>query len=133
MPFRVMVRFGMVCAALIAAAAQVPPPLDATFLKKNFRVLEVNVTASDSRGNPVEDLSKDDLIFKENGSELQIVSFSRERAEFRPQNAIAPLTFTNHVEQGASAATVILLDALNTSTADLIGAKAELLKSLGEA
>jgi VWFA-related protein len=87
-----------------------------TVLRATTRLVVVDVVASDSKGQPVEDLAIDDFTVLENGKPQKIIGFSFQRSA-RPTEAKAssnPNVFSNEPKfKGASALNVILLDSLN--------------------
>ncbi len=120
--------------AICASFGQVPPAPESTIIKTTTRLVNVNVIATDKRGNPVTDLKKSDFILKEGGTDRPITFFSLDKAEPTAEAAkpLPPHTFTNRVEQSAGAVTVFLFDGLNTKFEDQAFAKEQLIKYLGE-
>ena len=107
-------------------------------MRVTTRLIQLNVVAQDRHGNPVTDLTKDDFVLKDAGKEQKISVFSMERSDGTPASPVGghvvagqtlpPGTFTNRVERKVGAVTVILFDSLNTSLADSIRAKEQLVK-----
>jgi VWFA-related protein len=122
-----LARVGLLVVAV--ASAQIPPQQDPSFIKHNFRVVELNVAAIGPDGNPVTDLAKTDFSIKENGVDLPVITFAVQRAARKTQS-LPPSTFTNKAEQSASSVTIVLFDMLNTNSEDESRARAQLLKSL---
>lgn len=119
--------FALFAATLIA---QEPPVLRVT-----TRVVQVNVVVTDKSGHPVDGLTQDDFILKEDGRPQQIAGFSVERSRVLPPPAepLPPDIFTNRYELkgGApSSATAILFDTLNTRQRDKYFARDEFAKFL---
>ncbi len=105
-------------------------------IKTTSRLVNVNVIAVDKKGNPVRDLKREDFVLTDNGAARPISLFSLEAADgsAAPVDAakVTPGTFTNRVEQSASAVTIFLMDGLNTDMEDQTFAKSDLLKYLKE-
>jgi len=97
----------------------------------------VDVVAQDKKNQPVKDLTKDDFELLEDGKPQTISVFSVEGqvapAAGAPLAPLLPGTFTNRPTRPSdfpASATVILLDGLNTSPADLALARREVAKFL---
>jgi VWFA-related protein len=137
MPSRFLASFTVAVVAL----GQIPPsalPPNAV-IKTTTRIVNVNVIATDRKGNPVTDLSKEDFVVKDNGKERPISLFSLERtdtagarAEAKPKTALPAGTFTNHVSESTTGVTIFLFDGLNTRFEDQARVKQQLVKYLGE-
>jgi VWFA-related protein len=111
--------------AAIACGVQVLAMQNPVTLRTDTRVVEIDVSVRDSRGNPVEDLQKSDFSITDDGKPREFTIFNFIRAtstSATPEHALPPQpvlprnTFTNVGEpalppQGHS--TVILLDAIN--------------------
>jgi VWFA-related protein len=116
-------------------AEQTAPPT--TTIKVSTRLVTVGVVAQDSKGQPVQGLTKDDFELRDDGKLQTISVFSVEGQAAPAAGALlAPLppgTFTNRPSRPSEfpgSATVILLDGLNTSPADLALARGEVAKFL---
>ena len=123
---------------LLGAQEQPSEPL---VLKSTTRLVQVNVIADDLQGRPVADLRKEDFQIKVEGKVQPISVFAvNSTAPFAASAALShverPLpanVFTNRLERNestASGVTIILLDARNTAWADLVYAKAEIVRYL---
>lgn len=110
----------MVCGALASAPlirAQDPPT--PTF-KTGTTLIEFTVVVRDDKGNPVVDLTKDDLVVTENGQPREVEFFRFDGAPPQPSTMeLPPGHFTNRFESSPNAArhiTAILVDGMNTFT-----------------
>lgn len=116
-----------------------PPPAlpqtkpDRAVIQSATRIVLVNVVVKDKHGKPVEDLSRDDFVLRDNGQEQKIALFALEEAS-QPQTAPpaspARLTFTNRPGPGNPAVTVFLFDELNTQLTDQELAKKDFIRYL---
>ncbi|MGO9094585.1 MAG: VWA domain-containing protein [Bryobacteraceae bacterium] len=117
----------------VAWAAPPPPVIEVT-----THLVQVNVVVHNKKGEPVADLTKDDFALFDQGERQKISTFAVESGQSPapgPAGAppLAPNTFTNRLElrpKAPSAATVILLDGLNTRFQDQARAKIRLIKFL---
>ena len=83
-------------------------------------LIDFTIVARDSQGNPIADLTKDDLVVTENGQPRAIEFFRFDGAPPQPSpNALPQGHFTNRFETAPNAArhiTAILVDAMNMPT-----------------
>ncbi len=97
--------------------AQDPPT--PTF-RAGTTLIEFTLVARDSQGNPIADLTKDDIVVTENGQPRAVEFFRFDGAPPQPSpNSIAPGHFTNRFETSPNAArhiTAVLVDAMNMPT-----------------
>ncbi len=136
--------------ALTAASAQIgdhathdtgpvpdSPSNDSTpVFKVESRLVLVDAVVTDSKGNYIPGLKASDFLLLENGKPQTIVAF----AEQKPQDSAAakvqapvlpPNTYSNFTPlQPGHAATVILLDVLNTTSLDRAYARKQMLNFL---
>ena len=124
-----MLTRGTLCFPLaLALAAQTPGP---GVIRVTTRLVEIGVIVRDRNG-PVKGLTKDDFAVFDRGKQQSVAFFSVSTSVVRdkaPQLAAALAlpkapTFTNRIElrtQAPTAATVILLDGINTDNRDQIG------------
>lgn len=104
-----------------------------TTIQVTSRIVYVDVIVRDNTGKVVHGLSKDDFRVSEDGKPQTIDYFSE---HFYDPAAVSsepasPLTFTNGSERGQpSTATILLFDLLNTSTANQLVAREQMLKFL---
>lgn len=120
------VRVGLVlltALAMVARASHGQIPSRNNALKSNTRLITVDVVATDSHGNVVRSLTQNDFeVYGDHHAPQSIVRFEfvdgqARRALADSQAAPAPGVFSNQAQSSAEIApTVILLDALNTST-----------------
>jgi len=125
------------------------PPQDRTtaksgaVLRTTTRLVQINVIVEDKKGNPVENLTKDDFTLFVNGKPQAISLFSTEgggaeehvTAAGTAKSAASPHVFGNrmpHANERPGSVTVILFDALNTSLQDQAYARAQILAFLQE-
>jgi VWFA-related protein len=100
--------------------AQSPQPTPAPTLKVYARETIVDVTVTDSKGNPVHGLTQSDFTIKEDNKPQPIRSFE----EFGTQTAkilpkLPPGVYTNlQPPPSSSAVNILLLDGLNTAPTD---------------
>src|SRR6267143_2112652 len=105
-------------------------------LRVTTRLVQVNVVVHDKSGQPVGGLTKDDFTLYEQGKQHKIAFFSvvegRKPLKSGRDAQLPTNIFSNRVKHGESptSATVILLDALNTSFRDQAYAKGQLIKFL---
>ena len=97
--------------------AQDPPT--PTF-RAGTTLIEFTIVARDGQGNPITDLTKDDIVVTENGQPRAVEFFRFDGAPPQPSpNALPPGHFTNRFETSPNAArhiTAILVDAMNMPT-----------------
>lgn len=129
---------GFAVAYPLAASAQTEPPLPR--IKTSVHLVEVDVIARDKQGNPVADLLAKDFVLLDDGKEQKITRVSLQSGAAQPGDAkpiadskvqVNSGTYSNtHPE--SLAATVILLDLLNTAEEDQPGMKKALLRALSQ-
>jgi VWFA-related protein len=116
-------------------------------LRAETRLVQLNVIVQDKKGQPIEDLQREDFILLDNGKPQKIALFSSE-GETPPatpttsdagatdgKNAPAPNVFGNRLPRAnerTGSVAVILLDALNTSFSDQAYARTQVLAFLRE-
>ncbi len=121
--------------ALIAAPALAQTAQDAvTTLKAQAKLVVVDVTVTDSKGNPVHGLLQKDFALLEDGQPRVIKSFqdhTNPPSAGSPAPKLPPGTFTNYSPPPPdNAVTILLLDSLNTPLLDQQYVRAELLDFL---
>jgi VWFA-related protein len=110
-------------------------------LKSTTRLVQVSVIVDDNKGKPVADLKKEDFQIKVSGKVQPIRVFAVDSATASTGSStlahsdrpLPPNVFTNRLEMNAgvpSGVTIILLDERNTRYADLIYAKAQVVRYL---
>ena len=106
----------------------------ATVLRATTRLVVVDVVATDSKGEPVLDLTADDFTVLEDGKPQKISGFSFQRStagSVRPSTAHGGNVFTNTPQyKDATTLNVILLDTLNADLSGKVSARDHLLKYL---
>lgn len=130
-------------AALLSAPAlargQSATPEPASTIQANTNLIVVDVVVTDSRRNPIHNLTKSDFKVLENGLPQSIDSFEEHHA----WEAAAPLppapevpagTFTNYTNAPSSGAlNILLLDSLNTPMSAQANVRSQMLNYLKEA
>lgn len=110
-------------------------------LQARSRLVQMNVVVRDARDRPVKDLVQRDFsVFDEHRpvriESVELIDHDAEVTSSRVSHASRSLVLSNRSSANAdniSSATVVLLDSLNMqSTDDLLYAKGELLRCLGE-
>lgn len=110
---------------------------EAPLLRVTTHLVQVNVVVQDKKGEPVADLTRDDFTLLDQGQPQQITSFSLESLGMlpAPPRAVPADFYSNRLEQKEgtpTAATVILLDGLNTKFEDMAYARQQIIKFLGQ-
>jgi VWFA-related protein len=107
-------------AAVLPLSAQTAAPEKTPVIHAETRVVQVEVVATDSKGNPVTGLTKDDFSIRDNGSGRAIDIFSMESqngaVSAPPRSKLPAGVFTNRgsaLIEDSRPPTVILLDASN--------------------
>jgi VWFA-related protein len=124
--------------APITAAQQVTTapdlPTQPSTIRSTTRLVQVSVVALDSHGNPVTGLTKNDFTLTDEHAPQSISVFNSESpAPASPTRVLPANLFTNRYDlkgQDPGAVTVILFDALNTSSQDQSYARKQILKFL---
>src|SRR5260370_19711606 len=133
----IQARLGVAALVTLCLSAQDQPLV----LKSTTRLVQVGVIVDDGKGRPVADLKKEDFQVKAGGKVQPIRVFAVDSATAstgspalaRNDRPLPPNMFTNRLEMNAgvpSGVTIILLDERNTSLADLIYAKAQVVRYL---
>jgi VWFA-related protein len=117
------------------SAQQSPDSSDpSATIHSTTRLVQVSVVALDNHGNPITGLTKDNFAVTDEGRPQKISVFSAETPT--PNAPVQPLpgnVFTNRFDlkgQDPGAVTIILFDALNTSSPDQSYARKQILKFL---
>ncbi len=119
--------------AISAQQSPASPDQSAT-IRSTTRLVQVSVVALDNHGNPITGLTKDNFTVTDEGRPQKISVFSAETPT--PNAPVQPLpsnVFTNRFDlkgQDPGAVTIILFDALNTSSPDQSYARKQVLKFL---
>jgi VWFA-related protein len=99
------------------------------------RLVQLNVIATDKKGEPVSDLAAADFVVLDNGR-TQTIKFFRKETDQPPANSPRPLppdTYTNQIRQTASvpaSVTILLFDGLNTNISDQAYVRPQAIKFL---
>jgi VWFA-related protein len=103
-----------------------------TVLRATTHLVQVNVVVQDGHGDPVTDLKQSDFTLFDNGKPQSISIFQLESGVAPATLTPLPLnTFSNVAQRqpgSAPTATIILLDALNTPTADQQNARNQVIR-----
>jgi VWFA-related protein len=141
----VLLLFSCLGASTILSAQQPEQPAlpsaedtsRAPALHVSARLVQLNVIVNDKHGNPIAGLSQKDFSIVDNGQSQEIRVFNAETS--RPSNLsrtpLPPDTHTNRPEEQINlpaSVTVILLDALNTESADQALARKQVIDVLRE-
>jgi VWFA-related protein len=111
-------------------------PQAPTVLRSTTRLVQINVIVHSKKGEPVEDLKKEDFTIQDQGQDQQVATFSAIAAAPHEPSAIPALpsnVFTNRADQTGGtpgSVTVILFDALNTPIQDQFYARQQVVKFL---
>jgi len=94
------------------------------------RLIVVDATVTDAKGQPVHGLKESDFTVKEDGKPLTLRSFQEVREDTPPAPRNPPTlpaaVYTNlQPAPTTSAVNILLLDALNTAPADQVSMKQE--------
>jgi VWFA-related protein len=123
---------------LVSALGQhAPSPSQATTLRVETRLVQVNVVAETKKGEPVADLKQEDFRLFDEGHEEPISVFTANTARGPDDGlpVLPPNTFSNQLEHSGSIppnATVILFDGLNTRIEDQAYAREQIRKFLAQ-
>lgn len=104
-------------------------------LRVTTRLVQINVIVNDKHGSPIIGLTKNDFFLLDNkrAQEIQFFSADADLPPNQPPITLPPDTYTNRLADHSAAAanvTVILLDALNTESADQALARKQVVKFL---
>src|SRR5579863_5961493 len=117
----------------MAPLAVAQPSPDRVVMQAGTHVVLVNVVVKDKHGKPVDNLTRDDFVLRDNAQEQKIAFFALEQASEKTTtfaNSPAWLTFTNRPGPDAAAVTVFLFDELNTRLTDQELAKKDFIRYL---
>ncbi len=107
--------------------AQQPAPL----IRSTSRLVLLDVIVTDKTGRPIRELKKEDFTVLENGVPQKITSFESVPAE--SSGGSSPQTASSgNAPAAVNSRTIILLDQLNTSFADLAYARDHILRFLDQ-
>ena len=128
--------FGLITLFLALPSPVVPQATpDRVVIQTGTHIVLVNVVARDKHGKPIDDLSRDDFVLRDNGLEQKIALFAVEETSGTAAASVASsspaaLTFTNRPAPNIAAVTVFLFDELNTKLTDQELAKKDFLRYL---
>jgi VWFA-related protein len=123
------------CALGVAEGQEPPAP---TF-RAGTTLVEFTIVATDRDGQPVTDLTQDDITIVQGGKPRQVDFFRFEGSAFAPgdvpraREPIAPGLFTNRPEYNPGPArnvTALVIDSLNTLPEDQIAVRAQVMQFL---
>ncbi len=105
-------------------------------IKTNVRRVLVDVVVTDSKGEPVTGLKKEDFEILEDGKPETIATFEEHRGASMKQIKLPPMppnVYTNFpTMQSADSVNVLLLDSLNTPVLDQVYVHSQMIKHLKE-
>jgi VWFA-related protein len=106
---------------------------DQVVIQAGTHVVLVNVVAKDKHGKPVNDLTRDDFVLRDNGQEQKIALFALEEVSDKASvvsSSPGQLTFTNRPGPSIAGVTAFLFDELNTQLTDQELAKKDFIHYL---
>jgi len=114
----------------LAVSSQTPPASARPTFRSGVLLIEVDLTATDERGQPVTDLRQDEIEVLEDGLTRNIVSFARVEAPVAPrrQPHHADVATNDGVDRGRII--FLVLDDANTSTAATAGVRSAAIELL---
>lgn len=121
---------------LLTAQSQQQEPVPETKIRVEVRRVPVDVIVTDAKGNPVNDLKKEEFVVLEDKKPQDVTSFDLERASNTSQAQKHPPVpdgfLSNEIlpDAAASNLTVILFDELNTRFNDAAYARSQMEKLL---
>jgi VWFA-related protein len=129
-------RIRRLCRAALSLVVLASPSLpqaapDPVVIHTGTHVVLVNVVAKDKRGKPVNNLSREDFVLRDNGQEQKIGLFALENASSGVP-AVTPTRWTFTNRPSLAGVTVFLFDELNTQLGDQELAKKDFLHYLRE-
>ena len=141
---RIVAATLLVSAAAVYAAAAFAQGSGATgsttpIFRAGTTLVEFSIVATDERGQPVTDLTQNDITIIHNGKPQPVAFFRFEGAAFAPdasepaREPIAPGIFTNRIEYSPGPTrnvTAIVIDTLNTLPEDQVAVKAQVMQYL---
>ena len=135
---RIAAAAAVFTAAAVTLAAQDSTPI----FRAGTTLVEFTIVATDHNGQPVTDLTQNDITIVQNGKPQPVAFFRFEGSAFGPGAAevkhepIAPGIFTNRSEYFPGPArnvTAIVIDTLNTLPEDQVAVKAHVMQYLARA
>jgi len=84
-------------------------------LPQEPKLINLNVIAVDSRGQPINDLTSDDLQVTDAGKPQKISFFRHNESKLEPAPTLKPNEFSNRMGGESAGATIILFDLMNES------------------
>lgn len=131
---RSSVWLGVFLASISLYSQDTTPDSKVPIFKSKVRVVLVDVTVINNKGEPVPDLHKEDFQISQDGQPQTIASFEEHRGADPTFIKLPPLRtneFTNFpTTNTADSVNVLLLDALNTNNADQIFVRSQMIKYL---
>jgi VWFA-related protein len=132
----------LLCGEVLAAQQ---PGSDQGVIRVTTRLVQINMVVHDKKGEPVGDLTQDDIELFDKGQQQKILFFSKESSESLPKDLppLAPGVVSNrfvnstsggqvHLAPLPTSLTVVLLDGLNTASTDQHYAKDALIRFLNQ-
>ena len=134
-----MIAAGATFAALASAQGSGAAGQTVPIFRAGTTLVEFSIVATDQRGQPITDLTQDEIAILQNGKAQPVAFFRFEGSAFGPdavepmRESIAPGIFTNRVEYVPGPArnvTAIVIDSLNTLPEDQVAVKAQVMQYL---
>ena len=118
---------------LVLASPSLPQATsDQVVIHTGTHVVLVNVVVKDKHGKPVNNLSREDFVLRDNGREQKIGLFALENGGTGAPAAVTPTRWTFTNRPSLAGVTVFLFDELNTQLGDQELAKKDFLHYLRE-
>jgi VWFA-related protein len=99
-------------------------------IQANTRLVQINVLAQDSKGQPIPDLTQQDFTLQISGRHqpIQVFSVERNSMQGRTPPQTAQLPFSNRAASGDPNIVIILFDECNTALMDVARARKQLIE-----
>jgi len=130
--------FNLLSGPALLNAQQAPSDVPTITIRANSRLVVVDVVVTDKKGQPIAGLKPEDFTLEENGKKQKISVFTAPgatSADTAAQASAPPGVLSNHPEDvgpKAGVATILLLDAANSSFRDQAYARLQMLKYVVE-
>jgi len=119
---------GGILLAVAAAFAQQPPGGNGAVIRSTTNLVQVRVVATDSKGNPIADLRREDFELRDNGRPQPVTLFVANRGG--AASAKAPAAGANGTVDTSPGYALILLDWVNTKYVEQLAARDSAIKLL---
>jgi VWFA-related protein len=124
-----MPGFQAILCVLLLSGLIIPTYAQQT-IQANTRLVQINVLAQDSKGQPIPDLTQQDFTLQVSGRRrpIQVFSVERNGAQGPAPPETAQLPFSNRVASGDPNLVIILFDEYNTASMDVARARKQLVE-----